>query len=115
MIGTRIIAILISMGALSGCAGLNSNFKCNKTAGDSCETISVVNQKANDGFYDFSGVTNKTPNNSLFNSEFTGYKTNAPLPGAPVRYAEVTQRIWIAPYQDLEENYHEPSFVYVVL
>ena len=37
------------------------------------------------------------------------------IPGQPVRYGETVQRIWIAPYEDTEGNYHQDSFMYSVM
>ena len=44
-----------------------------------------------------------------------GYEVSTPTPGKPIRYGEGVQRIWIAPYEDVDGNYHEPSFVYTVV
>jgi type IV conjugative transfer system lipoprotein TraV len=35
--------------------------------------------------------------------------------GTPFRYGETVQRIWVAPYTDTENNYHQDSFMYVII
>ena len=35
--------------------------------------------------------------------------------GAPLRYGETVQRIWVAPYEDTEGNYHQDSLMYSIV
>jgi type IV conjugative transfer system lipoprotein TraV len=36
-------------------------------------------------------------------------------PGEPLRFGETVQRIWIAPYEDTEGNYHQDSLIYAIM
>ena len=119
------IPAIIVLAMLSGCAGINGHFGCNTKAGSSCTPVSQVNAQANAGDFDHqtSGGRIQLPRSQTFgyaNSKNTlekvsGYRGVTPIPGEPVRFGERIQRIWIAPYQDLANNYHEPSYVYTVL
>ena len=121
----KIIFICIPFLGLVSCAGMNSNFGCDARAGDSCTPVSKVNQNAQAGDYDNAdsgdlsqssesntqtfGYANKTENSNA------GYNVPTPIPGQPIRFGDTVQRIWIAPYEDASQNYHEPSYVYTVL
>lgn len=114
-----VIFVLGSLALLSGCAGLNSSFGCNATAGDNCSTVDRVNHQAMVGAYDNAlsqAQRLKTPGATRgLVRETTRYNVKAPTAGEPVRYGESIQRIWIAPYEDQAGIYHEPSYVYTVL
>lgn len=113
------VSLMISLGLLSGCTGMNDQFGCNAKAGDSCTPVSVVNRNAEAG--DYSNVDNgssggyASTQNYPYTGQDTGYNLATPMPGDPVRYGETVQRIWIAPYTDSAHNYHEPSYVFTVL
>lgn len=109
--------IMSSVLLLSGCAGMNGSFACNKTASDHCESMSAVNREVNQG--DFVGSDGTKHHNTVVESATAtkpiGYHVTTPQAGAPIRYGESVARIWIAPFEDKEGNYHEPSFVYTVI
>ena len=107
---------MTSLLLLNGCTGMNTDFGCNHTAGDSCQTIMAVNRKASAGGYNHLPTTQQ-PHDAVTIPAKTpqGFTVATPQAGAPVRYSENIQRIWIGPYQDRQGNYHEPSMVYTVL
>lgn len=118
------LLIATSFLGLSGCTGMNSSFGCNARAGDSCTPVSQVNQMANAGDYD--NVQSGGPSPQIpppqshtqtfgYTDQNAGYNIQTPIPGEPVRFGETVQRVWIAPYEDASNNYHEPSYVYTVL
>ncbi len=118
------VLAVMSLILLSGCAGMSGKFGCDATAGDSCTPVSKVNAQADAGAFDHvsSGGSDYRSENQTFSyADSTsvatrgGYQGETPIPGEPVRFGERVQRIWIAPYQDLSNNYHEPSYVYTVL
>ena len=116
------IFIGISFLGLTGCAGMNSSFGCNARAGDSCTPVSKVNQNAEAGTYDnvdSGGEQSGESNTQAFGyanaGENAGYNVATPTPGQPIRFGDTVQRIWIAPYEDTSQTYHEPSYVYTVL
>ncbi|WP_130100409.1 type IV conjugative transfer system lipoprotein TraV [Siccibacter turicensis] len=161
-------ALLCSV--LTGCAGMNSDFDCNKTATDQCLTTAEANKLAAQGkSLDELAVekTSKKPAGETLpalrnsapvvnpsrpvsvaatgsassgtlaprplytppatNSALTSRPANpAPRPvtvAAPVkpvndtgrvnalRVPDATQRLWIAPWVDTDDNFHQPSVV----
>ncbi len=119
----RVLVMTMSV-VLSGCAGMSGKFGCNASAGDSCTPVSQVNAQADAGVFDHTpsgGSGYRTQNQTFSYADSTsaatrgGYQGQTPIPGEPVRLGERVQRVWIAPYQDLSNNYHEPSYVYTVL
>ena len=93
--------------SLSACAGMNGQFGCNTKGTDSCTPIPEVDH----GNY---LKANGRVSEVNINPEAGGYRAPTPLPGEPVRKSDSIQRVWIAPFEDTEGNYHEPSFVYFV-
>lgn len=105
--------------ALTGCAGMNGQFDCNKVGGMGvgCTSLDQVNKMANQGQFNRSSSNSVRPtyaSNNVPNLQ-RGYSVSAPTAGAPIRYSESIQQVWIAPYEDLSGNYHEPSLVYGVI
>ena len=109
------ISLIILLGSLAGCAGTNSQFGCHATAGRGCMPVSVVNARANAGYYTEVGPDGKEESLSVnHRSAYLSDKTAFYL-GEPIRTSEKIQRIWLAPYQDVSNNYHEQSVIYAVL
>lgn len=105
---------------LSGCAGATSDFSCQATAAGGCTPVSQVNDKANAGVFKSEGLSGEegalsSTQTFQIRGRQSGYHAMTPAAGEPVRAGERIQRIWIAPYQDLANNYHEPSYLYIVL
>lgn len=113
-----VIPLIIAFLEVTGCTGMNSNFGCNAIAASGCTPVSVVNRNASSGFYNhaqYTATAHGVSDMSSIQSQSHGYQGLTPNPGQPVRGQEVIQRIWIAPYQDSSNTYHEPSYVYTVL
>ena len=100
--------------ALTGCAGMNSQFNCNKVGGKGvgCASLDQVNSMVNQGAFN---NTSTSSNQNIKPSYTSGFSVAAPTAGTPVRYSETIQQVWIAPYEDTSGNYHEPSMVYAVI
>jgi type IV conjugative transfer system lipoprotein TraV len=45
----------------------------------------------------------------------TPYPSSGPQPGDPLRYQETVLRVWVAPYEDKEGNYYQPTTLYTVV
>ena len=106
--------ILFAVFSLTGCAGMNSKFDCNVKSGGTCRPIHSINKMADEGAFTGGGFNYQSQTPEGAQSRRTGY----PLPGfagQPIRYGEAVQRIWIAPYEDISGNYHEPSYIYTVV
>ena len=104
------------LASMAGCAGMNGSFGCNVKAGRSCTPVSEVNARASSGYYTYESSSGRQVKVSTKSISGLGIKGRGSMyPGQPIRTSERIQRIWIAPYQDLSSNYHEPSTVYAVL
>lgn len=115
----RIHVLLIILAFfLTSCSSMNSSFDCPNCAGVMCKSIDQINGMVDSG--QIRGRT-QTPNenissNSSPNTEFQPYSvTSGFYPGAPLRYGETVQRIWIAPFEDTEKNYHQDSYMYAII
>lgn len=117
----RLFFLATTVVVLAGCTGMKSDFACSATAGNACTRVAQVNALAEAGAYDPSGTRQRilpVPNHRFSNRsqpQRTGYRGVTPMLGEPVRSEGRLQRIWIAPYQDQVNNYHEPSYIYTVL
>ncbi|MFK3662760.1 type IV conjugative transfer system lipoprotein TraV [Scandinavium sp. NPDC088450] len=146
--------------ALAGCAGMNSDFDCNKTTTDQCLTMTEANKLAAQGksLDDLSAGTpvkkpageplpalqNTAPGVSPYRpvsvaatgipavKPLTTTSTVSSLTGKPVapvllvgpaprsndagrvvaqRIPDATQRLWVAPWIDTDDNLHQPAVV----
>ncbi len=118
-----------SLLALSGCAGMNSNFGCNKVQGlSTCTSMMTVNQMANQNdFANANRVVTEDGKVVISNGSDNGSSASnapainqtlqspTPMPNEPLRYSETTQQIWIAPWVDTHDNYHSQSYIYKVV
>jgi conjugal transfer pilus assembly protein TraV len=102
---------------LSSCAEMNSQFDCPMKAGIRCESITSINKRVDRGelgVNDSNSIDNK---NAPVMPAYTQSTFNAPryrFKGEPLRYAETVQRIWIAPFEDKQGNYHQENDIYTV-
>lgn len=150
--------LLLSVICLSGCAGMNSDFDCNKTATDQCLTMEQAQNLASKGQslddVNKEGVTGKksatrmlstaplknTPpvinkysspinnekviskgalgagnvgENINYNHVKVIIRSNPNSAGSvdAIRYQDVTQRLWISPWVDKDDNFHQPSVI----
>ncbi len=135
-------ALFLTAILLNGCAGMNTNFGCDQVQGmSSCTSMWKVNKMANEGDFnnatrvltDSKGQMVTTPANGASSivgatgsksggsgaagvaETASGYMGPTPQPGAPIRYGETTEQIWIAPWVDTAGNYHEPAYIYTVV
>ena len=162
----KLMGAALLCGALTGCAGMNSDFDCNKTATDQCLTTGEANRLAAQGksLDDLNADKNAkkpagetlpalrnvapvvkasrpvsvaatgTPTSTLIAPrplatapagamQAGGSPRVSPRPVAPVtpvnttgrvqaqRIPDATQRLWIAPWVDTDDNFHQPSVV----
>lgn len=152
--------------ALTGCAGLNSDFDCNKTATDQCLTTGEANKLAAQG-KNLDSLTADKAAKKPAGETLPALRNTAPIvnPGRPVsvaatgtaiakpiaprplamapagstgslvtpmtsashvtpvtpvntagrvpvqRIPDATQRLWIAPWVDTDDNFHQPAVV----
>ena len=88
---------------LSACATTNSRFGCNATATRACTAVGEVNRRAALGRYDASSTRHPAVD------------TSHPQTSGHPRHPEQLARVWLAPYTDREQVYHEAAYVDVVV
>ncbi|WOY95319.1 type IV conjugative transfer system lipoprotein TraV [Escherichia coli] len=120
---------------LSGCAGTSTEFECNATTSDTCMTMEQANEKAKklEQSSEAKPVAASLPRLTAHPEQkllaprplFTAareVKTIVPVssvapvtPPRPLRTGEQTAALWIAPYIDNQDVYHQPSSVFFVI
>lgn len=100
---------------LSACSSMNSSFDCPNQAGVLCKNLDQINRMV-----DSEEINPHKPRAATYlkarSLEFQAYPY--PLKNfshTPLRSGDTVQRMWIAPYEDNEGNYHEDSVVYIVM
>jgi conjugal transfer pilus assembly protein TraV len=107
----NILKIAFFITFLSGCAGMGSKFDCNVSSGGKCASMNHINKMVDQGAFNDS----QTDKNKLIQTKYKQRYLSNSFEGAPIRSNESIQQIWIAPYEDANGNYHEPSYVYSVV
>ena len=118
---------------LSGCTAYNESFDCPVGKGLGCHSITEVKKKLNQGTIDMPETTTEaaarlgrgvplhpsvvsTVNNQGTDSEGDNSFSFIDSNGVRVeRTREKPLRVWIAPYQDQEGNFHEASVVHTIV
>lgn len=109
--------------ALAGCASTgSSNFSCPAPNTGMCKPIHEVDKMVSNGEL---GQDNPSSTNAntmsaqqtagAFDNFSTPYPASIITPGAPLRIQEQVMALWVAPYQDKQGNYHDPSTLYTVI
>lgn len=109
--------IFTHVAMLTACTTMNSNFDCPNKAGVSCKSLDQINGMVDNG--QIRGRTQANPEEIAGvadSAEFQSFPTTTSyVAGEPFRYGETVQRIWIAPYEDNEGNYHQDSLMYAIM
>ncbi|HIF0232789.1 TPA: type IV conjugative transfer system lipoprotein TraV [Legionella pneumophila] len=103
----RVISVfIVNVMLLTGCTKLNSEFDCPAPNGGSCKRMDQVYNLVNgEGGVEESLAVAPNRNPLVLEGR----------PGEPLRYGEGVMRVWVAPYEDIEGNYHQASQVYSVV
>jgi conjugal transfer pilus assembly protein TraV len=110
------VGIIVCFMTLTGCTGLNSRFDCPNQAGVRCKSLDQINGMVDSGQIRGRGAISRVDVVDVTDEPaFQAYHPNAMSAAAPMRSGETIQRIWIAPYEDTEGNYHLESYVYAVM
>lgn len=108
---TTLIATLFFL--LAGCSSMNSKFDCPNKPGVTCKSIDQVNAMVDRGMIggeqSIAKIKNEKP-------PYLAQK-EANLSGRfnKLRVGEQVVRVWVAPYQDSNNNYHNESTLYTVV
>jgi conjugal transfer pilus assembly protein TraV len=98
---------------------MNSSFDCPNKAGLNCKSLDQINEMVDNG--NIRGRTQLSTEKATEvevagNTEFQSYPMIASfIPSQPLRYGETVQRIWIAPFEDNEGNYHQENVMYSIM
>jgi conjugal transfer pilus assembly protein TraV len=114
----KIFCILPMSIVLVGCSEMNSQFDCPMKPGIRCESISSINSRVDRGEIGHTKSTSisvtKVPAMPLYKDSNIGrYQYSGR--GEPLRYGETVQRVWVAPFEDKQGNYHQESDIYTVV
>ena len=142
---TKPMSVLLALSVislLSGCTAYNESFDCPAGKGIGCQSVTEVKKKLDQGAIDMPESTTeayeKRSSGALLPpivmqtgavsaadslSGFTESSGTSDLSGSGFldknlmiqRTAEKPLRVWIAPYQDGEGNFHEASVVHTVV
>jgi len=110
----KMLLLITMVFALSACGTMNSSFDCPNKVGVSCKSLSEVNRMVDSGQI----RTQSAEVASYKQDGLVASQTSADMTayyGAPLRYGETVQRIWIAPYEDKDNNYHQDSVMYSII
>lgn len=98
-----LILSLLSPVLLSGCGALNTQFDCPHGGSVRCQSVATLDEMA------LKGDLDAPP----------GFKVYEPTPTVQPyhpqpfkRSAQKVKRLWIAPYTDTTEQYHDGAFIY---
>lgn len=111
-----LILSLITLMAMSliSCTSMNSNLDCPNKAGVNCKSLDQINAMVDGGMTMSQSHTVSPPSSN--DETFQPYPSlSAYYSGAPIRYGETVQRVWIAPYEDTDGNFHQDSMIYVIM
>ena len=128
-----LIMILSTCSLLVGCTAYNESFDCPAGKGIGCQSVTEVKKKLDQGAIDIPESTMEAYARRGSGSTFlppvvaqraTGESKDFSIDSASLtdvkslliqRTPEKPLRVWIAPYQDQEGNFHEASVVHTVV
>ena len=114
----KMMLILPMIIVLFGCSEMNTQFDCPMKPGIRCESIDSINARVDRGEIGRARLTPASATNlqqmpMYKNSNIGNYRLSSK--GEPLRYGETVQRLWVAPFEDKEGNYHQESDIYTVV
>lgn len=105
--------LIFIIGFVSGCTTMNSKFTCKTPDGVMCRSLDDVNSMVDRGEL---GQNYNKIDSSKNTFNFTPIPSHVySFRDKPLRYGESVMRIWTAPYEDSNGNYHEASVFYTVI
>lgn len=111
---TLLISVIVF---LSGCSSMNSSFVCPYKSGVMCRSLDQVNDMVDRGIIGAERVEKTKTSRSYLSALSVGEINKQTMNGrfSSLRAGEQVVRIWIAPYQDVNGNYHNESTIYTVV
>ena len=108
----KFVSIIVVLQGLGGCAKISGTFDCPYGKGVGCRSITEVNQMVNDG---------KLSSDSQASLQSPIVTSNKPHAIALADKAKVHRmkeehlKVWVAPFEDEQGNFHEDSVIHTVL
>lgn len=107
----KIVCVSFLLVGLMGCTSMNSKFSCPNKPGVNCRSLDQVNDMVDRGLVGME-ETHRSKNLNKWSMQ----NINRQPPQSDVlRMGEQVVRVWIAPYQDVNNNYHNESIIYTVV
>lgn len=107
---SKLVLLLLTLPALSGCMTYSESFDCPPGRGVGCKSLSQVNDMVE---------KEELPLEKINTTKEETHKENLssklPVGWIEAQNAKPSFRIWIAGYKDGEGNFHGPSYVYAAL
>lgn len=105
MINYKIILLTSAALALTGCSAMNGDYECPLKNGASCVSLQDMDRSLNEQIND--PVIKKSSFNVVHKDLLPG--------SSPQRTSDLTAKIWFAPYEDGDGNYHDANYIYTVI
>jgi conjugal transfer pilus assembly protein TraV len=116
-LGSLLGSLSVCLG-LCGCSTTSETFDCPAGKGVGCKSISAVNKMVDQGMLG-DGIQEAQPVSLPPTFTNAPKLLNAQMPLSDDFFVQRVQeehlRVWIAPYQDAQGNFHEGSIVHTVL
>jgi hypothetical protein len=100
------ILMSLSFSLLGGCATGASSFDCPKTHAAQCQPLHAVDRQVDAGHW------GQQPEGKGAQRVSIGEGSE---PRGPLRAHDRIQKVWVAPYVDPDDVYHQPATVYAVM
>lgn len=124
--GMKQVVIFLSIFVLTGCGVMNSHFDCPHKPGVMCRSLDQVNAMVSKGVFDkkhnkrikipkFYKVNSLSLKSSIGGNPRKRNIEKKRVTQKPLRSGERVVRVWVAPYQDIEGNYHNESEIYTAV
>lgn len=115
-----IMPLLAGVVLLTGCAGAKSDFECNATSSDSCMTINAANNMARQKAKEVAVKPGAASLPALVKPGDVGFPLTRTGPcvsflRVPLRTPELTATVWVAPWIDGQDYFHEPGLISFVV
>jgi conjugal transfer pilus assembly protein TraV len=114
---TSNLLLLLSIGLLTGCASGPTSFDCPGTQPAQCASLEKIDRQVDEGR--LPGTRHpgrpRRVSGSMDGQASHDQWPSAPDPGEPKRTGDQVMRVWVAPYVDGEDTWHQPAVLYPVL
>ena len=109
----KIIGFGVLCSGLTACA--NTHFDCPNHAVARCESLDQINSQVDSGQLCGWHKRSLACATARVTCAADAKPFSPPVSASPAREDEAVQRVWVAPYEDNEGNYHEASAMWVVM